>query len=466
MVAAPGISLAKVTVKAPKRWIDVALPADVPVAELLPYILRHAGEDAADAGERHAGWLLRRPTGERIDPQKTLAASQVRDGELLHVVPGEVEWPELEYEDLVETIASGARRYGRSWGKVATRRCGLVLCAVLLLAGTLAVTQFEPPWLMGGLVLLGVAVALLAVGVAVARAVPDAHAGAVFAGCGLPYAFLGGLLLTAPGHAGLTELGSRQLLLASVAVLVFGIAGAAGVSVLGRVFAAAIVVGVLGTLGALVAEPLAPDAAAAVVLAAGIALLPGYPMLALRLGRLPLPSLPQRSADLLVDEPLPPTPEVFAAAARTDEILSGLLIGLAVVSAAAGAFLTAEGRVSHQLMLAAAALALLLRARLFPIVRQRIPLLAAGVAAVLLLLGLRTTGLAGSGGVALMLALVVAAALLVASAGLLYSRKAPSPYLGRLGDIFDVVAILALIPLAGFIGGLFHYVQSLMAGIG
>lgn len=100
-LSAPVVSLTKITVKTPKRWIDVALPADVPVAELLPYILRHAGEDAADAGERHAGWLLRRPTGESLDQQRTLAAQRILDGELLHLVPGEVEWPELEYEDLV-----------------------------------------------------------------------------------------------------------------------------------------------------------------------------------------------------------------------------------------------------------------------------------------------------------------------------------------------------------------------------
>src|SRR5690554_8185687 len=117
MATAPAITLVRITVKAPTRLIDVALPADVPVTELLPYILRHAGDEAPDAGERHAGWLLRRPTGEILDGQRTLGALCVLDGELLHLVPGKLEWPELDYEDLVETIASGARRAGRSWGK-------------------------------------------------------------------------------------------------------------------------------------------------------------------------------------------------------------------------------------------------------------------------------------------------------------------------------------------------------------
>jgi type VII secretion integral membrane protein EccD len=465
-VVAPAVSLVRVTVKAPQREIDVALPADVAVAELLPYILRHAGEDAADAGERHAGWLLRRPVGDRLDPQRTLGAQRVLDGELLHLAPGDAEWPELEYEDLVETIASGARRAGRGWGKAATRRGGLVMSASIALAGTLVTLLFEPPWRTGGAVLLVAAVVLLAAGVLVARAIPDARAGAVFAGCSLPYAFLGGLLLTAPGHAGLTEVGARQLLLATTAVLVFGVAGFVGVAALGRIFAAAIAVGVLGIVGALAAGALPPDGAAAVVLAVGLGLLPGYPLLAIRLGRLPVPSLPQRSADLFTDDPPPPAPDVFAAAARTDEILSGLLAGLSVVSVVAAAFLAGHGGTAQQLLLAAAALVLLLRARLFPVPRQRIPLLAAGGLTAAILTGLRASLAGGNGGLAVVLLAVVAVALLVAAAGLVYSRRQPSPYLGRIGDALDVVGILALVPLTATIAGFLAYVQALVAGIG
>jgi type VII secretion integral membrane protein EccD len=466
VATAPAISLVRITVKAPHRWIDVALPADVPVAELLPHILRHAGEDTADAGERHAGWLLRRPVGDRLDPDRTLGAQRVLDGELLQLVPGEVEWPELEYEDLVETIASGARKYGRSWGKPATRRAGLVLCAVIVLAGLLVTPLFEAPWLGPGLVLLTAATVLLAVGVLVARAVPDAGAGAVFAGCSLPYAFAGGFLLAAPDHAALTDLGSRQLLLAATAMLVFGVAGFVGVAVLGRVFAAAIAVGVLGMLGGLVAGPLDPDGAAAVTLAVGIGLLPGYPLLAIRLGRLPLPNLPQRSGELFADDQPPPTPDVFAAAARTDEILSGLLTGLVAVTVVCAAVLATDDRAANQLMLAAVALALLLRARLFPIPRQRIPLLAGGGLAAAVLTGMRAFAADSNGALAVVVLVVIGAGLLVAVSGLVYSRRNPSPYLGRFGDWGDIAAILALVPLTCVITGFIGYVQTLVAGIG
>ena len=46
------VGLARVTISAPQRRVDVALPEHVPLAELLPEVLRHAGEGLADDGEK------------------------------------------------------------------------------------------------------------------------------------------------------------------------------------------------------------------------------------------------------------------------------------------------------------------------------------------------------------------------------------------------------------------------------
>ena len=112
--------------------MDVALPDTMLVGELLPHLLRHAGEDMADEGERHGGWVMHRATGAALEPNRNLSVQGVRDGELLHLVPGRLDWPELAYDDVVEIIASGARRTGRSWGKLATRRCGLATGATAM----------------------------------------------------------------------------------------------------------------------------------------------------------------------------------------------------------------------------------------------------------------------------------------------------------------------------------------------
>ena len=53
---------------------------------------------------------------------------------------------------------------------------------------------------------------------------------------------------------------------------------------------------------------------------------------------------------------------------------------------------------------------------------------------------------ATSGAGVLLLAMLMAA-------GLVYSRVSPTPYVGRIADIVDVIAIMALLPLAaGVIG--------------
>ena len=55
---------------------------------------------------------------------------------------------------------------------------------------------------------------------------------------------------------------------------------------------------------------------------------------------------------------------------------------------------------------------------------------------------------------------------MVLVAGLRFSRKAPTPYLGRTADILDVLAIMALIPLACAVLGVFGAIQGLFASIG
>ena len=179
MTAPVGVGLARVTVATPKRRIDVALPETVALGELLPHVLRHAGEGLADEGPQHGGWALRRSTGALLDPKRSLAMQAIRDGEVLHLVPRRSEWPELAYDDVVEIIASGSRRAERSWGKPATRLCALALVAVVLNLGLIGVALAEAPWTMPGGVALGFAAILVAVGVVLARAAGDAGAGAV-----------------------------------------------------------------------------------------------------------------------------------------------------------------------------------------------------------------------------------------------------------------------------------------------
>ena len=165
------VGLARITISAPQRRVDVALPEHVPLVELLPAVLRHAGEGLADDGERHGGWLLRRTDGEALSTAQALFPQGVRDGEVLHLVPARDDWPELEYDDVVEAIAEGARRRGTVWGPEATRRATLLGGAVLLALGPVAVLDTGPLWMAGPWVGLIVAALLTLAGAAAARVV-------------------------------------------------------------------------------------------------------------------------------------------------------------------------------------------------------------------------------------------------------------------------------------------------------
>ena len=136
--------LARVTISAPQRRLDVALPEQVPLAELLPEVLRHAGEGLADDGERHGGWVLRRTDGAVLATAQALLPQGVRDGEVLHLVPARAQWPELEYDDVVEAIADGARRRGSAWTPAATRAAALAGAGVPLAVALLAVLVAGP----------------------------------------------------------------------------------------------------------------------------------------------------------------------------------------------------------------------------------------------------------------------------------------------------------------------------------
>jgi type VII secretion integral membrane protein EccD len=432
-VAASGIT--RVTISTPYRRIDVAVPDTAPLAEFLPELLRHAGDGLADEGTRHGGWLLRRADGIPLRPSATLAKQGVVDGAVLHLVPARTDWPEIEYDDVVEVIAEGARRHAPGWHAGATRVTALVAAGAALALGLAALVQTGPQWTPAALVALGIAAALIAAGTVASRAFADRPVGACLAAYGLPYAATGGAILLAtepvPGRP-------EYLLVGSVALLLASAVAAAGVGYGLRVFVAGATAGVLGAVGALIG--LVTGGAAAALLALLVGGVAGVPLLAVRLGKLPLPVGPATT---------PERQRVFAAVARTDEVLSGALMGVSVVGVAAAWLVVPDG-LAGALLAGVVGLAFLLRARLFLTVRHRLPLLAAGTAVLGLLALEHATGV----GAAVALAV---AAVLIAVAG----NRTPSPYLGRAGDLLDLACVVAAVPLACVILGLFGLARGL-----
>ncbi|MFG1675670.1 type VII secretion integral membrane protein EccD [Micromonospora sp. NPDC049282] len=456
--------LARVTISAPRRRVDVALPEQVPLAELLPEVLRHAGEGLADDGERHGGWVLRRTDGAVLATAQALLPQGVRDGEVLHLVPARAEWPELEYDDVVEAIVDGARRRGTAWSAGATRAAALAGAGVPLAVGLVAVLSTGPG--EGGWpVATAVALILVLAATAASRAYGDGPAGATLGGYALPWAATAGALAVGSGDPvgpipGLRWVGAPELLVGSVALLLVAVLGLLGVAHRSRVPVAGVTVGAVGAAAALGALPLDPAGAAAVLLGVLVFALGGLPLLAIRVGKLPLPPLtlptPAGTRDL------PDRGRVHAAVARAEEALTGMLLGHAVLTVGTVVVLVATGGTAGRLLVAVGCAVLLLRSRLFVAVRHRVPAVAAGLAGYALL-GAVLAERAGPGG---RLALTVgglALALVAVTAGATYARRPLSPYLGRLADLTDTALVVAVVPVACAVLDLYDRARGLLA---
>jgi type VII secretion integral membrane protein EccD len=437
-----------VTVATPDRRIDLALPSNVALAGLLPSLMQHAGENFADAGETHGGWSLRRTDGTELRTDLSLGAQDVRDGELLHLVPRYAEWPEPDYDDVVHTIAAGSRRHGKPWAPATTRRAALTVGTALLTVALLILLLSGPSWLVPGIVALVFSVTLVLTGIGLSRAMADSMAGVWVAGVGLPFAFAGGALVIA-SEGPLTELGAPSLLLGSVLLCGASLIGYGGVADRTRVFAAGVVLGLVGAFGAGISlAGLDTGAAAAVVLTTVVLLSPMAPLLAIRLGKIPVPELPESAGDIMEDQPRTPAPKTFAAVARADDILTGVLLGGSIAAAICLIVVAPSGGVSAPLLAGLCTAALLLRTRMFLATRQRVPLLVSGLVGVATLaVGLSLLMPATLRPLVAVLALALVAAAVIAG-GLVYSRRQSSPYLGRFLELLDTTVLIMIIPVA------------------
>ncbi|MDR7280278.1 type VII secretion integral membrane protein EccD [Catenuloplanes atrovinosus] len=464
-----GAGLARVTIAAPRRRVDLALPDQIPLAELLPDLLRHAGESLADEGERHGGWLLRRPDGAPLLGGRPLRAQGIRDGEILHLTPARVRWPEPEYDDVVDVIAGAPRRTG-PWSPAATRLATRA-AAVALMPSALPPLLLAPPSPAGAYAAAALAVALLLAAVTASRAYGDAGTAAVLGALSIPFAGAAGALLTAldrpapPGFPGWW--GTPETLVAAVAVLLAALIAAAGTAVHPRVpvaFASAAVQAVPAAALALVVPPVH---AAAVLVTAAACTLGLLPLAAIRLGRLPIPAIALPAPVPDPDDPgrdglaearrRPPRAAVLAALSRTDEFLTGLLAGHALVITVAAPVLALHGGAVARVLAGAVAVSLLLRTRVFGTAHHRVPLLAAGVVTLAVLAFTVSVAVPSP----LLTVLPAAVAVAVLAAGAAWSRRPPSLYLARGAELLDTLALVSLIPLACVILGLYANLRNL-----
>lgn len=454
---APTSGLARITIRAPRRRIDLAVPHQVPLAELLPEVVLRAGEGQDQRSlAATGGWMLRRPDGVALTGEVALAGQGVRDGDVLYLVPRNLAWPEPAYDDVVEEIAAGARTHGRMWDAAVTRLVALSGAGVVLATGLVVLLTAPAGAQRPGLVALAVAVVLSTAGVLVSRAVGDGPAGAVTAGWGVAYAVAGADLLAADRPA------PERLLVAGSTLLFAAVVGALAIGYGLTLFAAGVSAGGLATVAGVLALGPGLAGGAAVVLVVLVAGTGLVPLLAVRLGRLPLPIV-TADPQLVAAERRPSPARLRASVVRADEILAGCLAGFAGTGLLCIAVLAASSGVAAPLLATLGSLALLLRARMFPAVAARLPLLAAGAFGLAVTAGLRLPSAGGGLRLGAILLAVLAVVALIAAATTAARRTGTaSPYLGRLADIVDITAVVALAPVACAVLGLYGLVRHLV----
>jgi type VII secretion integral membrane protein EccD len=444
---APLPPLCHVTIVAPRRRADLALPADIPLPHVLPGLLRAVGEAGGEASAA-PGWVLQRLGGAPFDLGQTLGHLGVLDGEVLYLRPRESTLPPALFDDVADVVATGVKDGTGKWEPRHTRALGVGAAATLLTLGAPALILAGGPPL--GLAVVGGMLAVLLIGVsaALSRAVGDSSAGALIGYAALPYAFVAGLFALA-GGSGTAGLGAPHLLAALACTALVATIGGTVVADGVAGFLGTAIAAMAGAVGAAVVMVFGIPAAGTAAMAATllISLSPLIPVLSFRLARVPLPALPTNADELRADNQRLDSDGVLQRTAQARRYSTGMVIGITMTALGSVGFLITEDGWMAATTAVMLSLVLLLRARVFHGLGQRLWLLCGGLA------GLVAVGITQSVGVGTVAAAAIVMgllwlAMLVVGLGLWLPTGRPSPFWGRAGDLVDVVVLVALFPLA------------------
>ncbi|MFD4987763.1 type VII secretion integral membrane protein EccD [Streptomyces sp. NPDC058374] len=457
--------LCRLTVRAPNVSVDLAVPADVPVADLLPTLLRYVGDEAGEAGLDHAGWVLQRLGEAPLDEETTLGRAGLADGDVLHLRPHTEALPEARLDDLVDGLSETVYRRMRTWGPEPARA---------LLAGTAVATVvaalvlvFWPGVQAGALrvVCAGVAGLLLLAGAGSAsRAVGDRLTATVLGLLVAPCMALAGWELPGGevgGPDGAAVVGAR-LLAAGAAGAGGAVLALAATAVGGPALFATALVGVATAVTGALLGYAGLDASASVALVVAPLVLGAGAVapFAFKLAGMRMPALPSSAGQL--QEGIEPYAgdEVAERTELAGRWVTALFTATGTAVAAGLVVLAERPDLPEVLTALALSLLLLLHSRSLVHLGQRLVLAVPGLWG-LLLLARAWSAESGAGG-----RVVVFAVLLAAAAGLVIATwtvpgRRVLPYWGRAAELAHTGLAVALMPLSLWAAGLFGWLRGL-----
>ncbi len=450
-------SYCRVVVIAPSTRVDLALPADVPIIDLLPMLLQYTGEARDDGGGTHGGWkLVRVGHGDRSEMEggRTLRSLDVADGEVLRLTGREDRTVVPVFDDIVDAIATTRRDRINARSINPGVGAGVFVAAMIAAAVTLFLRGrvYVDAYIAGA-----VALALLGLGTAAMKGVGERILASATAASGVLFAFVCGLNAVPGGY------GRWGVLLGAALALVYSLAAALALGTGTVVFATTAIVSFFAAGSALVGglTHVSVSRIVAGTIAVALAALSMLPRLAVRLARLPLATVPTTSEDLSETDDIGDINDVSARARVAGEYLTGTQIGCAVTIAFSGALLVSNRPSAMPIALAATALvAMALRARSVAGLGARIALVASAAACgFVAAIDAVFAGRDGSGLVLLAVELGIGAVTLILSTA--RTRRRPSPQTLRLIDFFEAGVVVAVLPLAVGVMGLYTLLRQL-----
>ncbi|MFB7468626.1 type VII secretion integral membrane protein EccD [Streptomyces sp. NPDC056224] len=457
--------LCRLTVRTPERVVDLAVPAAVPIADLLPTLVGYGGEGLEESGLDHGGWVLQRLGGEPLDEEGTAQSLELRDGDVLYLRPRADQLPEVHFDDLVDGVTTSMRAHGSSWNERYSRVMLRAVMVALLAAGLLALAMPGGDRQLRAGLAAAAGLLVLAGAASASRAVGDAAAGAALGVMAAPYLALAGALLPTGGAASAAsgELLGARLLAGSAAGAGGAVLAVAAVAAYVPLLTSSAVVALAGvawgSLMLLMEIPASHAASMTAVLA--VVFGSAVPALSARLAGLRLPALPTNADELQQGIDPHDNQLVVARAALAEEWMTALFAaaGLVCGGCLAGLLLDSP-RLPALITAGVLAVLLLLHARGIGGAWSRLAVLLPGVGGWLLLAFVASARVAPGLRPALV-GLLLAVAAMTAIASWTVPGRRVVPYWGRAADLLHSVAAMALLPLALWVLGVFGAVRAI-----
>nr|AJK77316.1 type VII secretion protein [Mycobacterium avium subsp. paratuberculosis] len=438
--------LCRVSVHWETQAVDVSLPAEIAVAELIPSLV-----DMLGAGDGGAGrYRLSAAGAAALDPSTTLAHNHIGDGAILVLSRIDVPLPAPRYRDIADTVSAALDATARP-GVAVRRVAGAAAAASFVTAGGLLLVRntFSAGVVRdsGGTVAVLVSTTLLTLGAAAVahRGYRDRGAALALGAIATVFAGLAGFVAV-PGAPSLSHVLLAAAAAGLAAVSAIGLSGCCGAGLL-ALACWCLILATAALAGVLSGAPLPTVASAAGLVSLCLLGMAARASLALA-------GLSPRPATATAGGPEP-------GEAWVSRWLTGLLAGLSSSATVAAAVTVLAGapRLCCLAFGTGTGALLLLRSRGGDGTRALV--FAAGA----IVTTATTFGVAAWSAplpgpwVAATTATLVAAALYLGCAA-----RTCSPVLSRAADLLEWLALAALVPLTCWIAGLYGTVRGLTLG--